>query len=151
MSEAPHTTKTKAASKDTWKQANVHTGVTLPSGTVVDIKIPSLPQLIKAGQVPNHLIDIAVEQGSSDKIDREVLEQTWEFTCFIIPKMLVNPEISEDDVADLPALDLEMLIGFASRVTDLDAVGHQLGGLETQDSFRNVRGLDLTTEDLLNL
>lgn len=151
MSETSPTTKTKATSKSTWKQANVHTGVTLPSGTIVDITIPSLPKLIKAGQVPNHLIDIAVEQGSSDKIDREVLEQTWEFTCFIIPEMLVNPKITAEDVGDLPALDLEMLIGFASRVTDLDAVGHQLGGLETQDSFRNVRGLDLTASDILDL
>jgi len=145
------TTKTNTASKDAWKQANVHTGVTLPSGTIVDISIPSLPKLIKAGQVPNHLIDIAVEQGSSEKIDREVLEQTWEFTCFIIPEMLINPEITSDDVGDLPALDLEMLIGFASRVTDIDAVGHQLGGLETQESFRNVRGLDITAADILDL
>lgn len=145
------TTKTKAVSKTAWKEANVHTGVTLPSGAIVDIKIPSLPQLIKAGQVPNHLIDIAIEQGSSDKIDRNILEQTWEFTCFIIPKMLINPEITEDDVSDLPALDLEMLIGFASRVTDMDAVGHQLGGLETQGSFRELRGLDLTPADLLNI
>jgi hypothetical protein len=151
LTESSPTTKTKAASKDAWKQANVHTGVTLPSGTIVDITIPSLPRLIKSGQVPNHLIDIAVEQGSAEKIDKEVLEQTWEFTKFIIPQMLVNPEITEDDVEDLPALDLELLIGFASRVTDLDAIGHQLGGLETQDSFRNVRGLDLTTSDLLNL
>lgn len=151
MTESSPTTKTKAASKNTWKQANVHTGVTLPSGTIVDITIPSLPKLIKAGQVPNHLIDIAIEQGSADQINREVLEQTWEFTCFIIPQMLINPEITSEDVGDLPALDLEMLIGFASRVTDIDAIGHQLGGLETQESFRASRGLDITAADLLDL
>jgi len=145
------TTKTKSASKEAWKKANVHKGVTLPSGTVVDITIPSLPRLIKAGQVPNHLIDVAVEQGSADKIDREVLEQTWEFTRFIVPQMLANPSITEEDVEDLPALDLEMLISFASRVTDIDAVGHQLGGLETQASFRNLRGVFAPDSDLFDL
>lgn len=141
--------KTKASSKTAWKSANVHEGVTLPSGAMVDITIPSLPRLIKAGQVPNHLIDIAVEQGSAEKIDRELLEQTWEFTTFIVPQMVVNPAITAEDVEDLPALDLEMLISFASRVTDIDAVGHQLGGLETQESFRNLRAGQSSIEDIL--
>lgn len=144
-------TKSKAASKTAWKKASVHEGVTLPSGTVVDINIPSLPKLIKAGQVPNHLIDIAIEQGSAEKITKEVLEQTWEFTQYIIPQMVVNPAITAEDVDDLPPLDLEMLISFASRVTDVDAVGHQLGGLETQSSFRDIRGLSAYNESLLDL
>lgn len=141
----------KSVSKTQWKQANVHKGVTLPSGVIVEISIPSLPRMIKAGQVPNHLIDVAIEQGSADKITKEVLEQTWDFTKFIVPQMIVSPKITEEDVEDLPALDLEMLISFASRTTDVDAVGHQLGGLETQDSFRNLRGFFSSDEALLDL
>lgn len=148
MTDAP---KTKAASKTAWKKASVHEGVTLPSGTVVDISIPSLPKLIKAGQVPNHLIDIAIEQGSADKITKEVLEQTWDFTQYIIPQMVVNPAVTPEDVNDLPPLDLEMLISFASRVTDVDAVGRQLGGLETQASFRGLRDLSSYDSSLLDV
>ena len=35
----------------------------------------------------------------------------------------------------------EMLVGFAQRAIDIDAVGHQLGGLETVKSFRASRGI----------
>jgi hypothetical protein len=39
-------------------------------------------------------------------------------------------------VADLDPMDISMLANFAARRIDIDAVGHQLGGLETQKAFR---------------
>jgi hypothetical protein len=134
--EAPSKPATKAA----WVKAKVHTA-TLPSGTTVKLTIPSLPQLIKAGKIPNHLIDVAVQQAEAEKITKELMEQTWEFTEFLVPEMVIEPNITKEDVPSLPALDLEMLIQFASRITDMDAVGHQLGGLETQKAFRDHRGI----------
>jgi hypothetical protein len=126
---------------DGWKRKRVHEGVTLPSGFVVDVTIPNLPEMVKSGTLPNHLIEAATKQAKAREITKELLEQTWEFTLFIIPRTVVNPKIEADDVGDLPVQDLEMLASFASRTTDIDAVGHQLGGLETQQGFRDLRGL----------
>lgn len=135
-------------SKTGWKKRKVHEGVTLPSGAVVDIRLPNLAQLIKSGEIPNQLIDEALEQRNQDKITRETLEKTWAFTRFIVPRTLVKPEISDEDVEDLPIQDVEMLAAFATRSLDIDAVGHHLGGLETVQSFRSHRGL-ITLDEIV--
>lgn len=129
----------KVRTKDQLKARAIHRDVVLPSGAVVDIKIPNLPQMIKGGTVPNDLIDAALQHQSAEAITREMIEETWEYTQFIVPYVLVTPEINSDDVEDLDALDIELLANFASRRTDTDAVGRQLGGLDTQASFREFR------------
>lgn len=144
--EAPE--QQKATSKTGWKRNKVHEGVTLPSGAVVDIRLPNLSQLIKSGEIPNELVDDALEQRNEKKITRETLLKTWEFTRFIVPRTVVSPEIGEDDVDDLPIQDVEMIASFAGRGTDIDAVGHQLGGLERVKSFRAARGL-LTLDEIV--
>ena len=45
--------------------------------------------------------------------------------------------------------DVQMIVQIALRQTDMDAVGHQLGGLETVESFRQFRDLDSSLTDLL--
>lgn len=134
-----------------WKKARVHEGVTLPSGFQVDIQLPNLAAMLKAGTIPNPLIASAIEHSEARKITPELLKETWEFTRWIIPKTVVHPEITEDDVDELPAEDVEMLAGFASRTNDIDAIGHQLGGLETFKSFRELRGLVSLDEALADL
>ncbi len=137
----------KAKSAADWKRRRVHTDVTLPSGTVVDITLPNLPQLIKSGKLPNALLEAALRQQNAQEVTKELLEETWDYTEYIIPLMLVEPEISAEDVAELPAEDLELLTAFASRQTDVDAAYRQLGGLDTLDRFREARGIWTSAED----
>jgi hypothetical protein len=97
--------------------------------------------MIKGGDIPNELVDVALEVKREEKIDVEVITRAWDFTRFIVPQTVVNPKITDEDVDDLPIQDVEMLAGFAMRRIDMDAVGHHLGGLEKVASFRNARGL----------
>lgn len=139
MSETAEKRSTAAA----WKKAKRHT-ITLPSGTVIDIELPNIQFLLKTGQVPNTLVQL-VTTGSADpnfKITPELLAEQFDFTAFIVAQTVVEPKIEVEDVKDLPAEDLEMIVDFAMRNRDLDAVGHHLAGLETQSSFRTFRGLD---------
>lgn len=146
--EAPERPRT--ASKAAWKKRSIHEGVTLPSGAVVSIKLPDLGHLLKVGTIPNELVEQALKHRTEDeeKITPEVLQQTWDYTCLIVPIAVVDPKIEPDDVPDLPKQDLQMILGFCSRSTDMDAVGHQLGGLETSKQFRDSRGILSVTEAL---
>lgn len=158
MSETTETPKPptrgpdRVTSKDAWAKRGVHEGVTLPSGAVVDIKLPNLPLLIKSGTLPNPLLAQALESRKQTEIDREWIERNWEFTIFIVPRTVVSPEVTEDDVAsgDLPVEDLEQIVAFASRTTDMDAVGRHIGGLDTVKSFRDARGIFTLDPDSLD-
>jgi hypothetical protein len=52
-----------ATSKSKWKAAKAHE-VTLPSGAEVKIELPDLAKMIKGGQVPNELLDVATKVGA---------------------------------------------------------------------------------------
>ena len=145
---ASATTKPKTATAAAWKKAKRHEGLTLPSGTVVSVELPNVPKMIKSGTLPNELLDAALEHQGVDKVTRDVIEQTWAYTCFIVPRTVVSPEVTEEDVPDLPAEDIEMIVNWAARTSDLDAVGHHLAGLEVQSDFRQFRGL-LTPEEVV--
>ena len=137
---------TKAATKTSWKKAAVHEGVTLPSGTVVSIKLPNLSLMLKTGQLPNTLIEAAVQQQNAIEsggsgITAEMIENQWDFYSFLVSKTVVEPEISQEEVAEIPAEDIEMLVEFATRQRDMDAVYRHLSGLDTQESFRRFRGI----------
>jgi hypothetical protein len=125
---------------ESWKSRKRHT-VTLQSGAVVEIEIPNLPLLIKTGRIPNHLIEVAVKAQTATRITKEDVEDQYEFYRQLVALTVVEPELTADDVDSLPFEDVEMLVEFATRARDIDAVGHHLGGLETVDSFRDLRGL----------
>jgi hypothetical protein len=143
------TTKT---TKTSWKKAAIHEGVTLPSGTVVSIKLPNLGLLLKTGQIPNTLIDAAVKaqnaSAESVEITREMIEEQWDFASFLVSRTVVEPEITQEEVDDIPAEDVEMLVEFATRQRDIDAVFRHIGGLDKLDSFREIRGVGSGSEDL---
>ena len=128
------------ATVDSWKSAKTHT-ITLPSGTKVGIVIPNLPLLMKTGRIPNHLVEAAVELQGKRQITAQDLEDQYEFVKTVVVLTVQEPFISEDDVDELPFEDLEMIVQFAMRERDTDAVYHHIGGLELVDSFRDVRGL----------
>lgn len=128
---------------DALKKRAVHPGITLPSGAVITVRIPNLFHLVKVGKMPNELIEAALAQQNAKELTKEIMVETWDYTEWVVPLTLVIPEVTTEDVAEMDPLDVEMLANFAARRIDLDAVGHQLGGLETQKSFRDFR--DLTT------
>lgn len=137
-------------SKADWQKRRVHEDVVLPSGARVDVEIPNLAKMIEAGNIPNKLVSVAVSLQGASKLTPEVLKDAWEFAKFIVPEMVVNPaDLTPDDVDDLPYEDVELLVAFASRSTDMDAVGRHLGGLHTVQSFRDLRGIFTTDPDLL--
>lgn len=130
-----------------WKKRKTHE-VTLPSGAQVTIQIPNLPLLAKAGQVPNKLLEVVMGAQNSPnfQVTPELIAEQADFSAFLVAKSVVDPVITEDDVAELPYEDVEMVMDFALRNRDFDAVGHHIAGLEAVDTFRRFRGLDLGDE-----
>ena len=147
------TTKTTKAS---WKKAAVHEGVTLPSGVVVSIKLPNLSLMLKTGNIPNSLVEAAVEMQNAmsrgtAEITKEMIEQQWDYYSFLVSKTVVDPEITQEEVADIPAEDVEMLVEFATRQRDIDAVYRHIAGLDKMESFRRFRGVSSGLEGLEDL
>lgn len=130
----------KVKTADEWKAKGLHE-ITLPSGAVVSIRIPNLPVLIKAGRVPNELIQTVIQFQNASRVTKEMLEEEAEFTNLIVSLTVQEPKLSPADVADIPYEDQGMLVEFAMRARDMDAAGRHLGGLETVESFRELRGL----------
>jgi hypothetical protein len=126
--------------KDEWKALRRHE-ITLPSGAQVEIEIPNMPVLIKAGRIPNRLIQTVIQFQSASRVTQEMLEEEADFTNLIVSLTVKSPELTPEDVPDVPYEDQSMIVEFAMRARDMDAVGHHLGGLETVESFRDVRGL----------
>lgn len=147
-----------AVSKSAWKKRKQH-DVVLPSGAEVTIALPDLATLIKSGQVPNELLDVATKVGAggnaaadeSPEKQRELLGQVGEFNAFLVSQTVVEPKVTKEEVlaGDVPSEDIDLLIQLALRKTDFDAVGKHLGGLDTVESFRAFRGLDTSFTDLL--
>lgn len=133
--------KQSKTSKESWKSRKRHT-VTLWSGAVVDIEIPDLPELIKTGVFPNHLVEHAIKLQNSGKAPsvEDITEQA-DFYDQLVLLTVKDPELTQEDLKDLPYEDREMVVEFATRSRDFDAVGHHLGGLELVESFRDLRGL----------
>lgn len=147
-----------ADSKTQWKKNKVHKDITLPSGTKVDIQLPDLAALLKGGQIPNSLIEVATKIGTgqlranSDEVTKpEVLAEIAAFHAYLVSKTVVDPALTQEEVEseDFPSEDKSVLVQFALRERDTDVVGHHLAGLEKLDSFREFRGLDAGIPGLL--
>lgn len=127
--------------KAQWIASKAH-DVTLPSSFKVKIVIPNLPALIKAGQVPNSLVDVAIKaQNAAENITRELITEQADFANYLVSITVTDPSVTADEVPELPYEDVEMLVEFATRQRDIDAVYHHIGGLETQETWRKFRGL----------
>lgn len=134
----------KAATKTGWKNAKRHF-VTLPSGTVVGIELPDIPELLAAGDIPNTLIDAAIEAANGAKVTPERLKEQAEFYRHLILVTVKEPaNLTEEDVAEIPAEDKEMLAELATRQRDFDAIGHHIGGLHKSADWRRFRGFDFS-------
>lgn len=138
------TTAVKPVSKAAWVKNKRHP-ITLASSldTVVEIELPNLPELVSAGEFPNHLVDAAIAVAQTDqKVTREAIVEQAEFYRHLVAKTVKSPEITPDDVKDLPFEDIELIVSLAMRQRDIDAVGKQIAGLDKSDDWRKFRGVD---------
>lgn len=133
-------TKQSNSNLNQWKSAKRHT-VTLHSGAVVEFEVPNLPLLIKTGRIPQPLIEHALSLQTKTKVSKEDIEDQYEFYRVLVPLVVKVPELTPEDVDLIPFEDVEMIVEFATRQRDIDAVGHHIGGLEKIESFRELRGL----------
>jgi hypothetical protein len=135
---------------EAWKGAKRHT-VTLWSGIQVEIEIPNLPKMLAGGSIPNGLVQAAVAFAQKPKITPELVQEQYDFALYIVTQTVKVPVVEEADVESIPYEDLEMLLEFATRQRDMDAVGCHLAGLEKIESFRRFRGLPDSDDDLARL
>lgn len=132
----------KVTSKSAWKKAAVHDDVTLPSGVIVSIKIPNLPELVTAGEFPNHLVDTAISVASgTTKVNSDHVKEQAEFHRHLVYKTVVEPALDLEDVKEIPTEDVELLVALATRQRDVDAVGRHIAGLDDSEEWRRFRGL----------
>lgn len=128
---------------DNWKSKKRHK-VTLNTGTEVTIEIPNLPEFLREGTVPNHLVKFAVEQAETladptQEFDPEKIKEATDFQRWVVSITVKDPELKPEDVPGLPAEDVDMITEFAMRGRDTDAIGHQLSGLERLPEWRRFR------------
>jgi hypothetical protein len=124
-----------------WKKAGVH-DIVLASGTEVQIKIPNLPELVSAGEFPNHLVEVAISVATGEtKVTGEEVKAQAEFYRELVSRALVTPEVAPADVKDLPFEDVELLAAIATRQRDVDALGHHIAGLHNNEDWRKFRQL----------
>lgn len=139
-----------ATSKAQWIKNRTH-DITLPSGTEVQIELPNLGEMIKGGELSNKLVQIATKKINREDINVDLISQLADFNRFLVAKTVVNPKVEETDVPSLPPEDIDLIVALANRERDVDAVGHQLAGLESDAAFRKFRRFDSSDEDLQSL
>lgn len=125
-----------------WKKNANHT-VTLASGTEVEIKVPNLPELVAAGEFPNHLVDVAIGVASGKtEVSTEEVKAQAEFYRELVSRTVINPSLTPEDVRDIPFEDVELLAAIATRQRDVDALGHHIAGLDQNADWRKFRGVE---------
>lgn len=135
--------KQQAVSVAGWKKAAVHYPL-CPSGSRVGIRVPDLPKLIEAGDIPQHLLEVALGvalSGEPVKPSKELIVQQREFTDTLVKLTVVEPALKDEDLPDVPYEDKEFLVAVATRQRDVDAEGEHIGGLSSSEKFRRFRGL----------
>jgi hypothetical protein len=125
-----------------WKKAAVHQ-ITTSTGVEVEIKLPNLPELVAAGEFPNHLVDVAISVASGDrKVTADDIKAQAEFYRELLARTLVTPEVTPDQVKEIPFEDVELIASIATRQRDVDALGHHIAGLDKSEDWRKFRGID---------
>ena len=148
---ATKTPEVKAATLAGWKKAAVHYP-TLPSGTRVGIKIPDLPSVIASGGIPQTLLDVALGVASkgpeNQTPSKELIGEQAAFADHLVKVTVVEPKLSDEDLAEIPYEDKVMLVEFATRQRDLDALGEHIAGLPLANKWEPFREGDYGDEAL---
>jgi hypothetical protein len=130
--------------KAAWKKAAV-TGhdIVLPSATEVTIRIPNLIEMLRGGEVPNELVPFATKardkMEDGRQITTEELRQSSDFVRWLVARTVIDPSIEPDEVPELPSEDVDMVLEFATRQRDLDALDQHIAGLHLVQDFSNFR------------
>jgi hypothetical protein len=135
-----------------WKKLGKPQEVTLHSGMRIKIKVPDVPEMLRAGEVPNELI-AAVNEARDDVspsgFDMEKVKDATDYMRWLVSVTVVEIDegdgnfvaanLEPDDVPSLPVHDRDMILEFALRQRDRDAVGHQLYGMEKVSAWARFR------------
>jgi hypothetical protein len=124
-----------------WKKAKQHY-ITLASGMEVGVIIPNLPLMVKTGQVPSDLLDAAIGAIKKEQITPELIKEQSDFFHLLVKVMVKDPEITDEDIPELPYEDIELLVEIGTRQRDIDAIGNQIAGLHKSEDWRKFRGWD---------
>lgn len=145
-------TSQKTATLDQWVEAATHYPL-CPSGVRVGIRIPDLPALIEAGDIPQHLLDVAlgIAAGDDSKPSVDLIKSQREFTDKLVQLTVVEPALDDEAVKKVPFEDKDFLVQVATRQRDLDVEGEHLAGLTKSDKFRRFRRLGEFSEDVEGL
>lgn len=126
-----------------WKNKKRINGITLPSQEVVSLVLPDLAEMLREGAVPNELVPFATKTQNAmagvEEIDMEQIIEATEFMRWMVSVTVVDPQISASDVPEIPSEDREMILEFAMRQRDTDAIGHHYHGLEKVAAWRTFR------------
>lgn len=151
-SSAPPASKPVSAAG--WRKRNdsgPHTA-TFPSGAVLKFVIPDSGALLRSGRLPENLRETALlcaahpdgPEGymselvtaaivAGDRAERsatvtKAISDGMELGHVLIAEMLVEPKVTPEEVArgDFPELDVKMLLEFAERRRNTDALGHKV-------------------------
>jgi hypothetical protein len=134
-----------------WIQAAEHEPL-CPSGFRPKIRIPDLAALIESGEIPQHLLEVAIGVATGDtKPSVDLVKQQREFTDKLVQHMVVEPTLDAETVSQIPFEDKDFLVALATRQRDLDAEGEHIAGLTKSEKFRRFRRLGEFDEDVEGL
>lgn len=135
-----------ASKVQTWKKKRESGGhITLPSGTEVRIEVPNVIDMLANGEVPNELVKFATEAAEAMQMgvveaDMDKIRDASKFYNWLVATTVKDPpDLTPEDIRDLPTEDADMIMEFAMRQRDTDYLGHQLHGLETLEAWRKFR------------
>lgn len=135
----------KVKSKAEWGKLKAHE-IVLPSGAAVTIEIPNLPELIEADQLPNNLVDTAIEVAQGKEVTAEHIKDQADFYRHLVLLTVKSPDdLVEADLkpgGPVPYEDVELIAEIATRQRDVDALGNHIGGLHKSADWRQFRGLE---------
>lgn len=151
---------TKPVSLANWKKSALHLPL-LPSGSRVEIKIPDLAAMIEGGEIPQHLLEAALELISVNEQPNKpeptmderlaMIRRNKEFMDHMVVHTVTNPVITPEVLPSLPQEDKEMLVLWATRQIDWDAEGEHIAGLSKSEKFRRFRKLGEFNETLADV
>jgi hypothetical protein len=148
---AKHTSSNGSDTKTAWKARNdagPHTAV-FPSGATLTFRIPDSGALLRSGRLPDQLRTTALlcaahpqgaegyladlvthaivsRDGSAPYV--EAIQSGVDLGHVLVAEMLVDPHVTADEVGagEFPEMDVRMLLEFAERRRNTDAVGNKV-------------------------
>lgn len=143
---------TLVTSVSEWGAAGTHDPL-LPSGARVKMRILDLPHLIETGEIPQHLLDVAIGVATDPEKtpDKDMIVKAREFEDAVAILSVVEPKLDETSVRQIPYEDKGMLVAWATRARDVDAQGDHIAGLTKSEKFRRFRRLGEFDADVADL